>query len=111
MVDISKADWRLFREHIGGWQEAHMEKLNKEYVELLTGDEPASKKFWALEERIRADKNTPGVRLQLKKSETDWDLVALMREGVITAADLDGFSEELKEYVLKHAEYKLPAED
>ena len=71
MIDISKADWRLFRERIPGWQEVHMEKLNKEYIELLSGDEPASKKFWALEERIRSDKNTPGVRLQLKKSEID----------------------------------------
>ena len=104
MVDISKADWRLFRERIPGWQEAHMEKLNKEYVELLSGDEPASKKFWALEERIRLDKNTPGVRLQLKKSEIDWDLAALMCDGVITAADLEGFSEELQEYVLSRTE-------
>lgn len=111
MVDISKADWRLFRERIGGWQEAHMEKLNKEYVELLSGDAPASKKFWVLEERIRTDKNTPGVRLQLKKSETDWNLVALMREKVITAADLDGFSEELREYVLSRAEYRRPDEE
>ena len=105
MVDISKADWKLFRDRIGGWQEAHMEKLNKEYVELLTGDGPASKKFWALEERIRTDKNTPGVQLRLKKSETDWDLVTLMREGIITAADLEGFSEELRAYVLSRAEY------
>ena len=107
MVDISKADWKLFRERIGSWQEAYMERLNKEYVELLSGDGPASKKFWALEERIRADKNTPGVRLQLNKSETDWHLVALMRGKVITAADLDGFSEELKEYVLSCAEHRL----
>ena len=104
MGNISKADWKLFRERIGGWQEAHMEKLNKEYVELLTGDKPASEKFWALEERIRADKKTPGVQLWLEKAETDWNLVTLMRNGVITAADLEGFSEELKEYVLSHAE-------
>jgi len=111
VIDISKADWRLFRERIGCWQEAYMEKLNKEYIELLSGDEPASKKFWTLEERIRVDKNTPGVRLQLKKSETDWNLVALMREKVITAADLDGFSEGLKEYVLSRTDYSLTDED
>ena len=40
---ISKSDWKLFRERIGEWQEANMERLNKEYVKLLTGDEPASK--------------------------------------------------------------------
>ena len=111
MVEISKADWRLFRERIGGWQEAHMKKLNKEYIELLSRDEPESKKFWALEERIRWDKNTPGVRLQLKKSEIDWDLIALMREGVITSADLEGFSAELKEYVLRRVINRLPDED
>jgi len=111
VVEISKADWKLFRERIPGWQEAYMEKLNREYVELLSRDEPASKKFWTLEERIRVDKNTPGVRLQLKKSETDWNLVALMREKVITAADLDGFSEDLKEYVLSRTDYSLTDED
>ena len=110
MVNISKSDWKLFRELLPGWQEAHMEKLNKEYVDLLSGDEPASKKFWALEERIRWDKNTPGVRLQLRKSEMDRDLVALMRGGVITQADLKGFSEELKEYVLRCAISRFPEE-
>ena len=33
----------------------------------------------------------------------DWDLVRLMKDGVITAADLEGFSEGLKEYVLDRA--------
>ena len=80
-----------------------MEKLIKEYLDLLSGDEPASKKFWALEERINLDKRTPGVQLALEKSEIDWDLVRLMKDGVITAADLEGFSEELKEYVLDRA--------
>ena len=103
MTNITKADWKLFRERIGEWQEAYMEKLNKEYVELLTGDEPASKKFWTLKERIDEDKRTPGVQLMLKKSEVDWDLVRLIKHGVITAADLEGFSEGLKEYVLDRA--------
>jgi hypothetical protein len=34
-----------------------------------------------------------------------------MREKVITAADLDGFSEELKEYVLSRVKYRLPDEE
>ena len=111
MVELSKKDWKLFQERIGDWQEAHMEKLNKEYVELLSGDEPASKKFWALEERIRSDKNTPGVRLNLRKSEAYWDLVELMRRKVISEEDLDGFSEKLKEHILIRAEYRFPEDD
>ena len=103
MADITKADWKLFRERIGGQQEAHMEKLNREYVELLTGDEPASKKFWTLKERIDKDRRTPGVQLILKKSKIDWALARLMNDGTITAADLEGFNEGLKEYVLDRA--------
>ena len=39
MLDISKADWKLFRERISGWQEAYMERLTREYIELLSSDE------------------------------------------------------------------------
>ena len=28
MVEISKADWKLFRERIGDWQERYMERLS-----------------------------------------------------------------------------------
>ena len=33
-MEISKADWKLFRERIGVWQEAYMDRLNREYIEL-----------------------------------------------------------------------------
>ena len=82
-----------------------MEKLNKEYVELLNGDKPSSKGFCVLKERIDKDRITPGVQLILKKSKIDWDLARLMNDGVITAADLEGFSEELKKYVLERADF------
>ena len=106
MAVFTKADWKLFQQRIGGWQEAYMERLNREYVALLSGEGLASEKFWELEKRIREDKKTPGVRLLLQKSSVDRDLVALMRQGVISAADLDGFSEELKEYVISRAEWR-----
>ena len=51
MVEISKADWKLFRERIGNWQERYMEKLSKEYVKLLTSPGNASDHFWELEKR------------------------------------------------------------
>ncbi|WP_333813397.1 hypothetical protein [Muricomes intestini] len=42
MVEISKADWKLFRERIGDWQEQYMEKLVKKYIELLSSPGNAS---------------------------------------------------------------------
>ena len=68
-MDISKADWKLFRERVPEWQERYMERLNQEYIELLNSSVPASKRFWELEERINRDKKHPGVMLAMRKSE------------------------------------------
>ena len=97
--ECSKKDWALFRNKIAVWQENYINKLNKEYIELLSGDESASEKFWKLEERIKRDRKHPGVIIQMRKSEMIYDIAILMREGAIGAQDLEGFSEELIAYV------------
>ena len=99
-MDISKKDWKLFREKLSGWQEKYMEGLVKEYVNFLNDDtSPASEKFWKLEKRIKEDKHHPGVIMELKKSEVIWDIVRLIRLKVITYDDLSEFSEELQQEV------------
>ena len=100
MREISKADWKLFRERIPGWQERYMEKLAQEYIALLTDtNKAASDKFWELEKRIKKDKNSPGVLINMTKSEAQWDIVRLLRDGAITMEDLKDFSDDLKEAV------------
>ena len=49
MNKFSEKDWKLFRKKISGWQEAYMEKLNREYIALLNEEGDASDKFWKLE--------------------------------------------------------------
>ena len=99
-MDISKKDWKLFRERLSEWQENYMEGLVKAYADLLNDDKkPASEKFWELEKRIREDKRHPGVIMELKKSEVIWDIVRLIRLKVITYDDLSEFSDELKQEV------------
>ena len=44
-MEVSKSDWKLFRTRIGDWQEAYMERLVKEYMDLLVGEKNASDKF------------------------------------------------------------------
>ena len=34
-MEVSKSDWKLFRACIGDWQEAYMERLVKEYMDLF----------------------------------------------------------------------------
>lgn len=99
IMEISKQDWKLFREKLPGWQEHYMEKLNQEYIELLQKEGNASDKFWELEKCIQIDKKKPGVNMELRKSELVFNLVALIRDGVIEIHELDEFSDDLKEMV------------
>ena len=97
IMDISKKDWKLFRERLLGWQENYMEGLVKAYVDFLNDDKkPASDKFWELEKRIKEDKRHPGVIMEVNKSEVIWDIVRLIRFKVITYDDLPDFSDELQ---------------
>lgn len=99
-MDISKKDWKLFREKLSDWQEKYMEGLIKEYVNFLNDDKkPASDKFWELEKRIKEDKHQPGVIMEMRKSEAIWDIVRLTRLKVITYDDLSEFSGDLQQEV------------
>ena len=98
-MECSKEDWKLFRSKIPGWQEAYMERLNKEYIQILSSEGKASDKFWALEKRIYQDKRSPGVMIQLRKSEMPMQLLSMLRDGVIEWDDLKEFSPELQEYL------------
>ena len=98
-MEVSKKDWKLYREKIPEWQEAYMEKLIASYVKYLEGEEPASTKFWELEKKIKRDRKNPGVLIELSKQNMPFDLIRLIHEGVITVDYLEGFSDELKETV------------
>lgn len=93
-MEISKKDWTLFRERLPEWQERYMEKLIREYVEILNGGEISSEKFWKLEKRIRNDKKKPGVLIKVQKSEMFIDILTLLSDGAITVDDLAGFSDD-----------------
>ena len=94
---INEADWKLFRSRLPGWQEAYMDRLNKEYIELLNGPGTASDKFWELEKRIRRDKKAGGVTMRMSRTYMDLNIMSLIADGVIGLDDLEGFSDDLRE--------------
>lgn len=98
-MEISKQDWVLFRQKIGEWQEAYMGKLLREYSELMQREGLASERFWELEKRIKNDKRSRGVVLEIRKQNVIYDLVAMILDGIIAFDDLEDFSDELKDAV------------
>lgn len=99
-MEITKQDWKLFQKKIVFWQEAYMERLNREYIDILMSDGNPSDRFWRLEQRINRDKKSRGVLIQMRKQTVIFDLAALIHEGVITITDIDEFSDELKNAVM-----------
>ena len=94
-MEISKADWKLFQDRLRLWQENYMQRLIEEYIKMLQGPGNASSKFWQLERKLKSDRLNPGVSLVLDKQELINDIVNMIKIGVITIDDLEGFSEEL----------------
>ena len=99
MYQVKEQDWKLFRKKLPLWQEAYMDKLNQEYIRLLSGEGLASDKFWELEKRIREDKRSIGVVADMRRSQMYSNLLSLLVNEIIREDDLDGFSEELSETV------------
>ena len=99
-MEISKRDWKFYREKIAEWQENYMDHLNKEYIALLSSDDRTpSDKFWKLEERIKKDRKHPGVTIEMRRSSAIFDIAGLITSKVITYEDLEYFSDELKEAI------------
>ena len=99
-MEISKKDWKLYREKIPGWQEDYMSRLNDEYIALLSADDKdPSEKFWELEKRIKRDRRHPGVLIEMQKSSAMYDIVRLIRLDVITYDDLSDFSDDLRQAI------------
>ena len=98
-MEVSKKDWKLYREKMPQWQEAYMERLAKEYIELLSQDKSSAERFWTLEKRIKEDKKKPGVIVEMSRSHMLWDIIGLISDEAITLDDLNDFSEEFKEEV------------
>lgn len=97
--NFTKKDWTLFRNKIANWQEAYMDRLNKEYIALLSEDANPSDKFWRLEKRIKNDRKRTGVIVEMNRSDLIYNIISLINDGAIQFEDLEEFSDELKERV------------
>ena len=96
---FTEKDWKLFRRKIADWQESYMNRLNREYIAILSEDASPSDKFWKLDKRIKEDKKNAGVQLRMSRTNLIYDIISLLNEGAISFGDLEDFSDGLKETV------------
>ena len=68
-------------------------------MELMENAEVPSSAFWELEKRIKADRKHPRVVVELRKSEAVFILRTYLNDGIIDFVNLDGFRDELKDFL------------
>ena len=76
-----------------------MDRLNKEYIKILSADKKPSEKFRKLEKRLKVDKHKTGVSIDMRRSQLIPNMVSLIEDRVISLADLEEFSDSLKETI------------
>lgn len=107
MADVLERDWKLFRKRLPEWQEAWMDKLNREYIGILSGEGAPSEKFWELWDRIKEDKRHPGVIVEdCRRSTMHSTIFELLDDDAITMDDLDGFSDEFVQSMIDSFEWR-----
>lgn len=93
---VSDDDWYLYRRLLPLWQDRYIEKLNKEYIEILNGPSSASDKFWALKKRIDKDSLSDGVFVDASRSMMRNTIMNMLLKKIITLDDIKDFSDELR---------------
>ena len=96
MREFSEKNWKLFRKKLPGWQEAYMQRLCQEYIELLSSDIKASERFWELEKKIKADRKKTGVIATMSRSKMILNIADLVYDGAISMDVLEEFSDDVK---------------
>ena len=76
-----------------------MNRLCREYIDLLSSDIKASNRFWELEKRIKDDRKKTGVVATMSRSQMIFNIANLVYDGAISMDDLEEFSDDVKESV------------
>ena len=99
MYNIKESDWKLYKKLVPIWQERYMEKLNNEYLEILSKEKEASTIFWELEKRINKDKKSLGVIINMRRSTMHQNVYIMLRDNIINFEDIREFSDDFKEII------------
>lgn len=98
--ELKESDWKVFKKKIPEWQNNHYSNLNKKYIGILQDDSlNEADRYWKLDKEIKEDKKKPGVYIDYRRSKMEDDIIELLLYKVIDINNLEGFSEELIDYL------------
>lgn len=57
MKNANEKDWKLFKKLVPVWQEKYIQKIIKEYIDILSKNNSSAQNFWELEIELDKTKN------------------------------------------------------
>ncbi len=98
--EIDEEDWRLFKERMPLWRERQMEKMVRNYQQILSSDKTAEEKFFKLQRRMEKDSWCVIFSVEMSRSKVNINIMELLTAGIITVDDLEGFTPGLKKKIM-----------
>ena len=99
-----ESDWKLFRKRVPEWRERYLSLKNKEIVGIFAdNNKTPTEQFWDAKKKMEEEARILVDCLDgHSRSKMQWYLLLMHHYGLIRDEDLDEFSEELREQVLRH---------
>ena len=98
-----ESDWKFFWKCVPGWRERYLRAKNQEIVGLLTDEgKTPTEQFWGAQEKIKDEARILVDCLDgHSRSKMFQYLFSLYRHGFVEEADLEGFSNALRDQILQ----------
>lgn len=99
----TKRDWKTFRDMLPELREHYLAERNKTFISMLNDeDRTPTEQFWDTLDAMKKEAKILQDCLDgYSKSDMDMHILLMLRHGLMNEEDLDGFSEELREWVDK----------
>ncbi len=101
-----ESDWKIFRKRVPEWRERYLEEQNQRIAALLVdGKKTPTERFWDTEEEM---KSVARILINCldghSRSKMEMHLLLMYRHQMIGEEDLEDFSGELKDRILRMVE-------
>lgn len=96
-----ESDWKVYRERIGDWRDRHLARKNAEILAILTDEARApTEQFWHAMEKMEKEARIVDTSFgRFARSQMEFNLVKMYGQGIVDDADLEEFSQDLRERV------------
>jgi len=97
-----ESDWKTFKKRVPEWRDRYLMKKNKEIIGILTDQSKTpTDQFWDAKKKMEKEARILVDSLDdHSRSKMRWSLILMHGHGLIEDADLQEFSDELREIIL-----------